>query len=175
MAAQEVTSRKLAGAIRRAKRVYVYVVYNEESYDVVCASPSVSLQIPAVMRLRKEMRATKKNVKFSRSNLYARDGWVCCYDGKRYAAKDLTYDHVIPRSRWTGDPSLVTSWMNIVTCCFRCNVAKDNKTPIEAGLHMHYQPRIPRVLPMTAPFVVDVAKMPPQWEPYVRSMLARTA
>jgi hypothetical protein len=29
MAAQEVTSRKLAGAIRRAKRVYVYVVYNE--------------------------------------------------------------------------------------------------------------------------------------------------
>ena len=146
-----------------------------ESYDVVCSSPSVSLQIPAVMRLRKEMRATKKGVKFSRQNVYQRDRYMCCYDGKTYAARDLTYDHVIPRSRWAGDPAKVTDWLNIVTACRQCNVYKDDKTPLEAGMRMHYQPFVPRVLPMTAPFVVDVARMPPQWEPYVRAMLARTA
>jgi 5-methylcytosine-specific restriction endonuclease McrA len=146
-----------------------------ESYDVVCASPSVSLQIPAVMRLRKEMRATKKNVKFSRQNIYQRDRYVCCYDGKQYAARDLTYDHVIPRSRWKGPVAEMTSWLNIVTCCKPCNTKKDSRTPLEAGMRMYYQPFVPRVLSMTAPFVVDVAKMPAQWEPYVRSMLARTA
>jgi 5-methylcytosine-specific restriction endonuclease McrA len=140
-----------------------------EAYEAICASPSITLAIPAVVRLRKEIRASKKGVKFSRTSIYQRDGYRCCYDGKRYAPKDLTYDHVIPRSRGGA-----TDWLNIVASCRPCNTKKDRKTPAEAGMHMHFQPYKPRVLPMTAPFLVDVASMPEQWGPYVHAM-ARAA
>jgi 5-methylcytosine-specific restriction endonuclease McrA len=134
-----------------------------EQYEAVCASPSVSIQIPAVIRLVKEIHANKKGVKFSRANVYARDGQRCCYDGKRHPLRELNYDHVIPRER--GGP---TTWENIVTSCYACNSRKRNRTPAEAGMRMHFQPYKPRVLPMTAPFLVDVASLPAQWAPYVR-------
>lgn len=145
-----------------------------EVYEARCDSPSVKIQVPAVMRLCKEMRRTKKSVKFSRDHVYARDGYRCCYCGERFAKRDLTMEHVIPRSRWTGPIDEMTNWGNIVTSCYACNSRKDSRTPLEAGMRMHYQPTVPRVLPMTAPFVIDAARMPLQWEPYVRAMLART-
>lgn len=146
-----------------------------EVYEARCDSPSVKIHVPAVMRLCREMRRTKKSVKFSRDHVYARDGYRCCYCNERFATRDLTMEHVIPRSRWTGPIGEMTNWGNIVTACKPCNTRKDKQTPLEAGMRMFFQPTIPRVLPMTAPFVIDVSKMPPQWEPYVRAMLARTA
>ena len=131
-------------------------------YDVECASPSVRLQIPAVVRLTREMHANKRGVKFSRANVYTRDGHRCCYDGKKYAPRDLNYDHVMPRSRGGK-----TDWENIVTSCKVCNLRKDDRTPAEAGMRMHFQPFRPRVLPHTSPVIVDVDTMPEQWAPYV--------
>lgn len=136
-----------------------------EEYEAICSSPSVSLAIPAVVRLRKEIHANKRGVKFSRGNVYLRDGYRCCYCGVKFPPRDLTYDHVVPRSRGGQ-----TTWENIVTADRRCNTLKDDRTPGEAGLHMHYQPRRPRVLPLTVPFLIDVAAMPPQWAPYVGAM-----
>lgn len=132
-----------------------------DSYEAVCASPSISIQIPAVVRLVKEIHANKKGVKFSRVNVYQRDRHRCCYCGERFAPRDLNYDHVLPRSRGG-----VTDWDNIVTSCKTCNLRKDNRTPAEAGMHMHFKPFKPRVLPMTGPIIVDVANMPPQWLPF---------
>lgn len=148
-----------------------------EVYEARCDSPSVKIQIPSVMRLRKEMRRNKKGVTFSRNNVYARDGYRCCYcppETARKRASELTMEHVIPRSRWTGPISEMTNWGNIVTACKPCNARKDNRTPLEAGMRMHYQPFVPRVIPMTAPIVVDVARIPEQWKPYLRAMLERT-
>jgi 5-methylcytosine-specific restriction endonuclease McrA len=141
-----------------------------EEYEAECASPSVSLQIPAVLRLRKEIHANKKGTKFSRSNIYQRDGHKCCYCNKKFAARDLTYDHVVPRCRGGK-----TDWLGIVSACKICNVRKGNKTPAEAGMRQHYLPYKPRVLPMTAPFLVSVDDMPEQWLPYVRSYVHQAA
>jgi 5-methylcytosine-specific restriction endonuclease McrA len=138
-----------------------------ESYEAVCASPSVSLQIPAVVRLTKEIHATKRGVKFSRTNIYARDGHRCCYCGLRFHPRDLNYDHVIPRSRGGK-----TDWDNIVTSCKRCNVHKDNRTPAQAGMRMHFQPFRPRVLPMTSPVVIDIETAPAEWRLYLGDQAA---
>jgi 5-methylcytosine-specific restriction endonuclease McrA len=154
---------RIAGWQQGVVAVLSGIAESVEQYDVVCASPSVSIQIPAVIRLVKEMHANKKGVKFSRANIYSRDGYRCCYDGKRYPAKELNYDHVIPRDRGGQ-----TTWENIVTACVVCNSKKRNRTPAEAGMRMFFQPHKPRVLPMTAPFLVDVVNMPVQWVPYVR-------
>ena len=63
----------------------------------------------------------KKEVKFSRSNVFSRDNYVCQYCEKKFPKNDLTLDHVIPISKG-GD----TSWENVTTSCKGCNNKKGN-------------------------------------------------
>jgi 5-methylcytosine-specific restriction endonuclease McrA len=133
-----------------------------EEYEATVSSPSVTLQIPAVIKLRKTLSTHKKGLKFSRMNVLTRDGQRCCYCGQRGSLRDLNYDHVLPRSRGG-----TTTWLNIVTAHRGCNTRKGNKTPAEAGLKMHFQPHVPRSLPMARPFLIDLEKAPPQWLPYL--------
>ena len=49
-------------------------------------------------------------MKFSRVNIYARDGHRCQYCGATCAIDELTYDHVVPRSKGG-----LTTWENIVS------------------------------------------------------------
>jgi 5-methylcytosine-specific restriction protein A len=53
----------------------------------------------------------------------------CHYCGKKYAAKDLTMDHVVPLSR--GGKS---TRGNVVPCCKSCNNIKKYMTPVEVIL-----------------------------------------
>ncbi|MDB5422318.1 MAG: endonuclease, partial [Brevundimonas sp.] len=51
------------------------------------------------------------------------------------AGEDLTFDHVIPRSRGGR-----TTWENIVTACSRCNLHKGGRTPREADMTPRRRP-----------------------------------
>jgi hypothetical protein len=68
-----------------------------------------------------------KPTKFSRVNIYGRDGYSCQYCGvKKKMISELTYDHVVPRAQGGK-----TTWTNIVTCCSDCNREKANlKEPV---------------------------------------------
>lgn len=70
-----------------------------EEYDRNIKSTSMVIKIPAVVRLLGAFRRHKKPVKFSRVNIYARDHYKCQYCGKKASLTELTYDHVVPRSR----------------------------------------------------------------------------
>src|SRR5512147_1989704 len=70
-----------------------------EEYDVEIRAVSIIVRVPAVVRLRKTFRRHAKPVKFSRVNIYARDGYRCQYCGLKCSIDELTYDHVTPRSR----------------------------------------------------------------------------
>jgi 5-methylcytosine-specific restriction endonuclease McrA len=133
-----------------------------EEYAAEVSSPSVTIRIPAVARLRKELGAHKRGVKFSRVNVLARDGFRCCYCGQKKSARELNYDHVVPRCK--GGRTL---WENIVTSCYACNARKGRRTPKEAGMRMHFQPHRPRVLPMTQPLLVAMGAVPDAWKPYL--------
>lgn len=54
-----------------------------------------------------------------------RDRYMCAYCGR----KADTVDHIIPKSKG-GDESDE----NLVACCKRCNMEKNNRTPEEAGM-----------------------------------------
>lgn len=54
-----------------------------------------------------------------RHRVFRRDDFRCVYCGTRFAAEELTIDHVEPRVKG-GDGSEG----NIVTCCRPCNEAK---------------------------------------------------
>lgn len=70
--------------------------------------------------------------------LFRRDKHLCAYCGGVFGDSKLTRDHIIPRSRNGTD-----TWMNVVTCCARCNQRKDDKTLEEAGLQLLYVPYVP--------------------------------
>ena len=82
----------------------------ESEYEV--HSISRSIRVPSIIRLVRFIGFRKREVKFSRENIYSRDRYKCQYCGKREAPQGLTYDHIIPRSMGGK-----TEWNNIVTCC----------------------------------------------------------
>ena len=63
---------------------------------------------------------------FTRFNVFLRDAFVCQYCSDRCPAHDLTFDHVVPRSRGGR-----TTWENVVTACGDCNLRKGSRLPRE--------------------------------------------
>src|SRR5437667_8634846 len=57
-------------------------------------TPNWQVKMPSVVRLLKPIRR-KRAVKFSRQNVYARDGGRCEYCSARVAPSAFTYDHVV--------------------------------------------------------------------------------
>lgn len=92
--------------------------------------------IPTVIRLRHFVKVPYKEIPLTRRNLLERDRQTCQYCN--YRGEELTLDHVMPRSRGGAD-----TWENLVAACVRCNVKKGNRTPKEANMPLHHQPRRP--------------------------------
>jgi 5-methylcytosine-specific restriction endonuclease McrA len=103
---------------------------------------SFKLRLPRVIMLLIFDRLPKKEVKFTRLNIFERDKNTCQYCGRGFDRRDLNLDHVIPRDR--GGP---TSWENIVCSCVPCNTRKANQTPQEAGMHLIRKPKRPKWRP----------------------------
>lgn len=126
-------------------------------YDDEIRSPSVTWRVPAVVRLRKMAKTDSRGVKFSRRNVYQRDGYRCQYCGEKKPARELSYDHVVPRAAGGR-----TTWDNIVSACRACNARKDDQTCDEAGMWPRRAPRRPATMPLAPPlFDRDV---PREWQ-----------
>jgi CRISPR/Cas system Type II protein with McrA/HNH and RuvC-like nuclease domain len=92
---------------------------------------------PIIIRLLNYVKHKMRNIRVNRSRIYRRDGGECVYCG---STKQLTLDHVIPRSRGGEN-----SWNNLVTCCHNCNLKKANRTPAEANMVMSKKPYEPSI------------------------------
>ncbi len=99
---------------------------------------SLTLKIPEIIVLLGYDAIPKKEVPFSRKNIYKRDSYTCQYCGIRATSEDLSIDHVVPRSH--GGKS---SWTNCVLACIRCNVRKGNRPLREAGITLIRKPQKP--------------------------------
>lgn len=103
---------------------------------------SLSIRIPRVIVLLMFDRLPKKEVKFTRHNVFERDKNTCQYCGKIFDRSELNLDHVIPREKGGQ-----TTWENIVCSCIPCNSRKANKLPHQAGMHLIRAPKKPRWRP----------------------------
>ena len=133
-------------------------------YEDEVSSPSVTWKMPAVVRLRKMPSTRKRGIKFSRLNVYQRDGYRCQYCGSKFAVASLSYDHVVPRSAGGR-----TDWGNIVTACKPCNTRKANHSCDDAGMWPLRAPERPRSLPLSSP-LIDPATAPEEWLGFVREL-----
>lgn len=135
-----------------------------ESYeDRPCRSQHLDIKIPAVVRIKNRYHPYMADVSFDRWHLYARDGWKCQYCGEKFREADLTYDHVIPKSR--GGPR---SWTNIVTACGACNNRKGDRTPAEAEMPLLRKPFRPSWMPNLLVEAIRKGRaVPEQWVGYI--------
>lgn len=132
-----------------------------EEYGRDIRSVSMTIRLPSVVRLLRMVKRPKRPVRFSRQNIYARDRYRCQYCGVRFPTEELTYDHVLPRSRGGR-----TEWENIVTCCVACNRKKGGKTPEEARMHLIRKPFRPTWVPALR-ITIGIKEVPNTWRDYL--------
>lgn len=101
--------------------------------------------LPSIAQIKTYINLYNKSISFSRKNLFIRDEYTCQYCGQTKCISQLTYDHVVPKSRFPVHiRQTSTTWSNIVTACRDCNKYKANKTPTEAGMQLLKKPTMPK-------------------------------
>lgn len=113
------------GTARTLRNVMKGTIVVLEEYDAELRSPSTTYRPPSVVALVRYVRRPEA-VPFTRLNIFLRDDFRCQYCGEQFAPSELTFDHVVPRSR--GGP---TSATNIVSACVDCNSAKGSRTDMK--------------------------------------------
>ena len=112
------------------------IIFFENTVCREICSLNLVIQVPPVIRLYHSTERPWKIPPVTRKEILRRDENQCQYCGNR---KQLTIDHVIPRSR--GGKHL---WNNVVAACVSCNSRKGNKTPEEANMTLFKKPKAPQ-------------------------------
>lgn len=140
--------------------------------DGVSDTKGRSYEIPAVVILRKYIKRVKKEVPFSRKNIFIRDKYTCCYCNNKFQTHEITIDHVIPVSKWrkqNHNGRSPTSFQNCVTCCVNCNRKKANRTPQEAKMTANFEPKQPKYGEIVSGIQLW-EETPDEWRPFLTTM-----
>jgi 5-methylcytosine-specific restriction endonuclease McrA len=105
----------------------------EETYDHPFYR---GMLLPSVVRLNNYRRVPLRKNTVSRRNILLRDRHTCQYCATKLAPAKLTLDHVTPRSRGG-----LSTWENLVACCYPCNHRKGDRMPEEADMVLLARPR----------------------------------
>ena len=135
------------------KAVFLDRVNVLSEYERTVRSPSFEMQLPSVIALKEYVHLDRRPA-FTRFNVFLRDRFHCQYCGDRFRTEDLTFDHVVPRSRGGR-----TTWTNIVTACQSCNLEKGSRLPKERGMF----PRTRPVQPSTFQLQENGRAFPPNF------------
>lgn len=119
------------------KAVFLDRVSVVSEYERQIRSPTFEMRLPSVIALKEFVPAARRPA-FTRFNVFLRDRFACQYCGGPFAANDLTFDHVVPRSRGGR-----TAWSNVVAACSPCNLRKGNRLICETDLHLQRAPAEP--------------------------------
>lgn len=121
------------------------------------------VRTPRVVLLVAFDRVPRRRVRFSRHNIFVRDGNTCQYCSRRFSRSELNLDHVVPRCRGGR-----TTWENVVCSCIECNRRKGGGDAASAGMRLIRSPR----RPAWSPFVARQfgASSYQEWAPFLRAV-----
>lgn len=97
-----------------------------------------SITFSSIMAIRGKHHPKHVIPMLTNENLFGRDRFTCAYCARTLESRNLTNDHIVPRSRGG-----MHSWTNCVTCCKRCNNHKDCLLLNEIKMELTYIPYIP--------------------------------
>jgi 5-methylcytosine-specific restriction endonuclease McrA len=99
-----------------------------------------TIKTSSIIAVKGEVAAKRRNRPPTLNNreLFRRDRYMCAYCGIILSESKLTRDHIVPKSRGGAN-----SWMNVVSCCAKCNQKKDDRSLEEASMQLLYAPYIP--------------------------------
>jgi 5-methylcytosine-specific restriction endonuclease McrA len=125
-----------------------YQTFDFEQWYRVDGEPAIGtskgpIRVPRVILLVTYDRIPKRQIRYSRVNVFARDKYTCQYCGARPPRSELNLDHVVPRSMGGK-----TTWDNVVASCVDCNRRKGGRTPQQARLRLIRKPSRPRWTPL---------------------------
>ncbi len=133
-----------------------------DEYDREVRTVTFSIKLPSIVRLLKYVKIKRKtDVYFSRQNIFTRDNFACQYCKRKLNQQELTFDHVIPKSKG-GE----TTWENIVTACISCNRKKAGRTPSQARMKLHNKPCKPKWMPILR-ITLQFKNAPDSWRDYM--------
>ena len=135
------------------KAVFLERVNIIAEYESEVRSSTFSMKIPSVIALKKYIPISKKPP-FTRFNLFLRDDFSCQYCGDIFTSNDLTFDHVIPKSKGGK-----TKWENVVAACSKCNLKKSDLLLSEVNMKLIKQP----FMPSNQQLQVSGKKFPPNY------------
>jgi 5-methylcytosine-specific restriction endonuclease McrA len=102
-------------------------------------SEKLRIALPEVIVLSDFNKTVSRKVPFTRQNLYKRDAYTCQYCGTQPGSKNLSIDHVVPKSKGG-----ISTWTNCVLSCLKCNHKKGDRTLKESGMQLRRQPEAPK-------------------------------
>jgi 5-methylcytosine-specific restriction endonuclease McrA len=151
---------------------YDYEMWNEycnmptfdETYYNYVHSITQTVAVPDIIVLKRYAKLPRRDIKYSRDNVFSRDGYKCAYCGKKFNRNDLTLDHIVPKSHGGKN-----GWRNTISSCKRCNNIKADRTPEQARMPLLFQPKEPR----WQDALTNVYKTPnirPTWSKFLESV-----
>lgn len=114
-------------------------------------------EVPSIIRLVYLVKRPYAPRKLSKKEIFLRDHYTCQYCGNK--TQDLTLDHVVPRRQHGAH-----TWENVVAACSKCNLRKAGRTPEEANMRLHQEPRAPQPNPYR---MLQNRMILDEWRPYV--------
>ncbi|MEZ5973777.1 MAG: HNH endonuclease [Planctomycetota bacterium] len=120
---------------------------------------SMRIRVPEIVVLTHYGGTPRMVPSFSRRNLFLRDQNTCQYCGRKPGTKELSIDHVLPRSRGG-----LSTWTNCVLACVECNRRKANRLPEEVGMHLLKKPVTPAWTPIME---VPLVRVRQSWRRFV--------
>ena len=96
--------------------------------DKKLRSPSLTLEFPSVLRLRRYVSVPRRRAVWSRRAVFARDNWKCQYCGCDLDRTTATIDHIISREECTRRGIRASQWSNTCASCPKCNRRKANRS-----------------------------------------------
>lgn len=93
--------------------------------DRIISTAHSTFKVPSIIVLSTYMRKPRPARK-NRQNIFLRDRFQCQICGKIFDSRELTIDHVVPKSLGGGH-----DWENLSAACMRCNSTKGNNLAIK--------------------------------------------
>lgn len=140
----------------------VVVLHEYENWQV--HSPSITITVPAVVMLRKQVRFAGQsfapNTRPQANLIFLRDRFRCAYCLRQFPRRQLTIDHVTPLY-YGGE----TTYENVCAACAACNSARGHDTTIQPK-RQPFRPTLQHLIAALRTFPIVIAHA--SWNLYLK-------